>query len=233
MKIISANITGSLILNNVDVSSITGSQSSINSLNNKTGSYAVTGSNVFIGNQTITGSLTITETITGSISNAISSSYASNSDLLDGRDSLTFAGTGSNVFIGNQNINGSVAITGSLTTTGTITAQTINVQQVTSSIVYSSGSNIFGNSLSNTQSMTGSVGITGSLSINGALTGTSATFSGTNIIIGSGGGAGTLNLDQVTVRRWKLSSGFCSHQDFARFKILGESKSFPLRNHTQ
>jgi hypothetical protein len=178
MKIISANITGSLILNNVDVSSITGSQSSINSLNNKTGSYAVTGSNVFIGNQTITGSLTITETITGSISNAISSSYASNSDLLDGRDSLTFAGTGSNVFIGNQNINGSVAITGSLTTTGTITAQTINVQQVTSSIVYSSGSNVFGNSVSNTQSMTGSVGITGSLSVNGVLAGTSATFSG-------------------------------------------------------
>ena len=99
-----------------------------------------------------------------------SASYAANSDLLDGRDSLTFANTGSNAFVGTQNINGAVAITGSLTTTGAITAQTLNVQQVTSSIVYSSGSNIFGNSVSNTQSMTGSVGISGSLAVTGAST---------------------------------------------------------------
>jgi hypothetical protein len=52
------------------------------------------------------------------------------------------------------------------------------VQQVTSSIVYSSGSNIFGNSLSNTQQFTGSVSVTGSLTVNGALSGTSAVFSG-------------------------------------------------------
>jgi hypothetical protein len=105
---------------------------------------------------------------------ATSASYAANSDLLDGRDSLTFANTGSNSFVGTQNINGAVAITGSLTTTGAITAQTLNVQQVTSSIVYSSGSNIFGNSISNTQSMTGSVGISGSLAVTGASTITGA-----------------------------------------------------------
>jgi hypothetical protein len=152
------------------------------------------------GSSTITGNLLVLGNITGSTNSAISasyannatsasyalnattSSYATNADLLDGRDSLTFANTGSNSFVGSQNINGSVAITGSLTTTGAITAQTLNVQQVTSSIVYSSGSNIFGNSVSNTQSMTGSVGITGSLSVNGvstlsgALTGTSATM---------------------------------------------------------
>jgi hypothetical protein len=51
---------------------------------------------------------------------------------------------------------------GSFTTTGTIIAQTINVQQVTSSIIYSSGSNIFGNLLNNTQTFTGSMFITGS-----------------------------------------------------------------------
>ena len=67
-----------------------------------------------------------------------------------------FATTGSNQFNGNQ------AITGSLTTTGTIVAQTLNVQQVTSSIVYSSGSNIFGNSVSNTQQFTGSLQVSGS-----------------------------------------------------------------------
>jgi hypothetical protein len=68
-----------------------------------------------------------------------------------------FATTGSNQF------NGAQAITGSLTVTGQVVAQTLNVQQVTSSIVFSSGSNIFGNSLSNTQQFTGSVSVTGSL----------------------------------------------------------------------
>jgi hypothetical protein len=144
MKIISANITGSLILNNVDVSSITGSQSSINSLNNKTGSYAVTGSNVFIGN---------------------------------------------------QNITGSVSVTGSLTTTGTIIAQTLNVQQVTSSVVYSSGSNIFGNSLSNTQVMTGSVSITGSLSVNGV---TNTVGTGTTNTLPKFTGASTIGDSAIT-----------------------------------
>jgi hypothetical protein len=135
------------------------------------------------GSLELTGSLTVTGGINMSGSIA-SSSYASNTELLDGRDSLTFANTGSNSFVGSQNINGTVAITGSLTTTGAITAQSINVQQVTSSVVYSSGSNVFGNNLSNTQVMTGSVDISGSLSVNGTtdltgvLTGTTAAFSG-------------------------------------------------------
>jgi hypothetical protein len=67
-----------------------------------------------------------------------------------------FATTGSNQF------NGSQAITGSLTVTGQVVAQTLNVQQVTSSIVFSSGSNIFGNSVSNTQQFTGSLQVSGS-----------------------------------------------------------------------
>ena len=200
MNIVSATITGSLILNGVNISSVTGSESSINALNSFTASAATTGSNQFNGNQTVTGSVNITGSliVTGSIIGTVttasyvlnavsasyalnattssyalvstSASYAANSDLLDGRDSLTFANTGSNSFVGTQNINGAVAITGSLTTTGAITAQTLNVQQVTSSIVYSSGSNIFGNSISDTQSMTGSVGISGSLAVTGAST---------------------------------------------------------------
>ena len=61
-------------------------------------------------------------------------------------------------------LSGSLAITGSLVATSQIVAQTLNVQQVTSSIVYSSGSNIFGNSVSNTQQFTGSLQVSGSTS---------------------------------------------------------------------
>jgi len=58
---------------------------------------------------------------------------------------------------------GAQTVCANITSTGTIVAQTINVQQVTSSIVYSSGSNIFGNLSSDIQQMTGSLRITGSL----------------------------------------------------------------------
>ena len=83
-----------------------------------------------------------------------------------------FATTGSNSFRANQ------SITGSLVVSSTITAQTLVVQTVTSSILYSSGSNIFGCDLNSRQTFTGSVNITGSTTLNGALTGTSATFNG-------------------------------------------------------
>ena len=133
-----------------------------------------------------------------------------------------------NAFVGTQNINGDVAITGSLTTTGAITAQTLNVQQVTSSIVYSSGSNIFGNSISNTQSMTGSVGITGSLSVNGNITGSiikaneliDVSANTTNVTtfgsIGYNGSIGSF---------WRTKAGA-----FADFAFIRESGAYVLRN---
>jgi hypothetical protein len=84
-----------------------------------------------------------------------------------------YATTGSNSFRETQ------SITGSLTVTGQIIAQTLNVQQVTSSIIYSSGSNNFGCDLNSRQTFTGSVLITGSLTIAGASSATS--YSGTTI----------------------------------------------------
>jgi hypothetical protein len=77
--------------------------------------------------------------------NAVSASYAATASSADN-------------FVIRQN-----ATASNLLVNGTITAQTLVVQTVTSSVVYSSGSNIFGNSLSNTQQLTGSVSITGSL----------------------------------------------------------------------
>jgi len=53
-----------------------------------------------------------------------------------------------------------------VTALGSITAQTLIVQTVTSSVLFTTGSNKIGSSLSNTQELTGSVGITGSLSVN-------------------------------------------------------------------
>jgi hypothetical protein len=62
----------------------------------------------------------------------------------------SYATTGSNTFTGTQTVQ------------GTIIAQTLNVQQVTSSIVYSSGSNIFGKLTTDVQQFTGSLRVSGS-----------------------------------------------------------------------
>jgi hypothetical protein len=97
------------------------------------------------GSSTITGNLTVLGSISGSTNSAISASYATTASYAD-----TF------------------------TVDGTLTAQKLVVQTITSSIVYSSGSNVFGSSSTDTQTFTGSVNITGSLSTTG-----SSTFSGT------------------------------------------------------
>jgi hypothetical protein len=108
-----------------------------------------------------------------------------------------FATTGSNTFNGAQTITGSIFGTGSLTidgcitATGQIIAQTINVQQVTSSIVYSCGSNIFGTSISNTQQFTGSMLATGSLTLAGPMVGSSTACFGGNVTTSGCVGIGT------------------------------------------
>jgi hypothetical protein len=113
-----------------------------------------------------------TGSLQGTASFATSASFASNAT------SSSFATTSLTSSFANN-----------FTVAGTLTAQTLNVQTITSSVIYSSGSNVFGNSLSNTQVLTGSVSITGSLAVNGTTatlgTGTINTvpkFTSTNII---------------------------------------------------
>jgi hypothetical protein len=60
----------------------------------------------------------------------------------------------------------------------TLTAQTLVVTTVSSSVEYSSGSNIFGNSTANTQTMTGSLNVSGAVNIVGPINGTNGGFTG-------------------------------------------------------
>lgn len=108
------------------------------------GSINLTGSiNITAG---ITGSLLGTATTASYVLNAVSSSYAINAATA----SIATNFTASNVLVN-----------------GTITAQTLVVSTISSSVDYSSGSNIFGSNLTNTQQFTGSVLVTGSLNVNG------------------------------------------------------------------
>jgi hypothetical protein len=173
----SAAATASYVLNAVSASYSNNTTLAANStLLNSTASavFATTGSNTFIGTEIISGSLTVsgsqtfigTKTITGSV-------FIS----------------GSKTVIGTNTITGSMLISGSLTATGTITAQTLLVSTINVTQSYSSGSNIFGNALNNTQTFTGSVLITGSVGI-----GTSVNASRTAQILQYSGSSSALRL---------------------------------------
>ncbi len=168
-------VTGSLTVNGDLIVTGTGSMSASLALNSNllqgTGStgFATTASLLAVSSsqQQISASLL---TLTASYT-ALSSSYTALSgsyNTFSGSESTritkienNYATTGSNSFRADQ------SITGSLVVSSTITAQTLVVQTVTSSIVYSSGSNVFGNQLANTQTFTGSVNITGSQTVFG------------------------------------------------------------------
>ena len=167
------------------------------------GSLTVTGSTNFLGNVVMSGSLTF---LSGSLTGT-----ASNSDLLSGTGSVGFTTTGSFATMsgsvssrvsqietvyattGSNSFRATQSITGSLTVTGQIIAQTLNVQQVTSSIVYSSGSNTFGCDINSRQTFTGSFYQTGSVAnfSNCLIVGGNATF--TNSTSTTGGTQPTSN----------------------------------------
>ena len=124
-------------------------------------------------NISVTGSLNLNGVgvVTSASLNAYTASSDTKIDALIGKTG-SYATTGSNTFTGSQIIQ------------GTLTAQTLVVQTVTSSVLYTTGSNIIGSSLSNVQQLTGSVGITGSFALTGsAVYSSTITANGNNIAI--------------------------------------------------
>lgn len=134
-----------------------------------TASYALTASYVEVAQ---TASYVTLAQTASFVENAVSASRATSAANADTASYVENAQTASYVL---QAVSASYATTASFATNatnftasnilvdGTITAQSLNVQYITSSTVYSSGSNVFGNDLTNTQQLTGSVSITGSL----------------------------------------------------------------------
>ena len=166
--------SGSLSATSGSLSATSGSLSTASgSFNTRVTALEVTGSALSSSLLTVSGSGYATS---GSLSTA-SGSFDSRVATIESK----YATTGSNTFTSTQVVSGSILQSGSFTTTGTIIAQTINVQTVTSSVVYSSGSNVFGNSIGNSQTFTGSVLITGSLTIAGNIT-----SNGNAAVLGSG-----------------------------------------------
>ena len=149
-----SNVDGSASL----ASRITSNSASIASLETVSGSYANSAS--FASNISVnSASIASLETVSGSYAN--SASFAS--DISTNSSSIGSLNAVSSSYL----LNTTDTLTGDLTVTGNIIATTLNVQDVTASVVYSSGSNIFGSSSIDTQQFTGSILTSGSIEVNG------------------------------------------------------------------
>lgn len=156
--------------------SLTTVSSSISASYSLSSSYAFTASYAANGGvtsfNTRTGPVNLLETdISGLGAGIVSSSTFSQA--AQGVLTATINGNSQNVDLGLEttdnvqfnNITGSNALF-----SGTITAQTLKITTISSSVIYSSGSNIFGDELTDTQQFTGSVSVLGTFSVNGTST---------------------------------------------------------------
>ena len=176
-----SNVDGSASL----ASRITSNSSSISSLETVSGSYANSAS--FASDISVnSASIASLETVSGSYANSasfasdistnsasiasleiVSGSYANSSSFASDISSNSASIGSLNAVSSSYLLNTTDTLTGDLTVTGNIIATTLNVQDVTASIVYSSGSNIFGSSSIDTQQFTGSILTSGSIEVNG------------------------------------------------------------------
>jgi hypothetical protein len=125
----------------------------------------------FVSGSTTLATLNTSGQLSGS-SPVLSSSYALNAT------SASYAASASNA---TNAVTASFA--NAFTVANTLTATTLVVQTVSSSVIYSSGSNVFGNNIANTQVFTGSVNITGSLAV--VTTGTEFQVTSTGVNLGN------------------------------------------------
>jgi len=138
-------------------------------LGNGVGVFVNTAGNLKVTNH-ISASAISASTISG-FGNPVTYS-ASVSDQLKALENITsslinatgsYATTGSNSFIGNQTITGDLDVSGQLRVTSIYTTQE------TASIIFSSGSNILGDSILDTQTLNGLVRVSGSSQITGSM----------------------------------------------------------------
>ncbi len=197
-----SNVDGSASL----ASRIFTNSSSIGSLNAASGSYANSAS--FASDiSTNSASIASLETVSGSYANSASfaSDISTNSASIASLETVSGSYANSASFassisansssIGSLNavsssylLNTTDTLTGDLTVTGNIIATTLNVQDVTASVVYSSGSNIFGSSSIDTQQFTGSIKVSGSVDLQAG----DAIFAGSVT-------ANSLTVDDITI----------------------------------
>lgn len=130
---------------------------------------------VLTTNSTTTGSITLTETgsfgelVVTQDTNLRRDLYVVRDIITNGNIDISGSITGSSLLVENDGL-----VNGNLTVLGEINARQFNIGVISSSILYTSGSNKFGDTGDDTHQFTGSVSVSGSFLVNGTEVGVAA-----------------------------------------------------------
>jgi len=154
------------------------------------------------------GSLFVSEDITTQRDLYVIRDVITNGDI-DASGSLSGSGLSINdtlqITHNNFQLSGSAAVTGSLTVLGEINARQFNINVISSSIIFESGSSKFGNTEDDIHSFTGSVQIDGAI--------TASTF------VGNGSGLTGLVVDLSTAQLNDVDGNFIPPRSFAELYL--------------
>lgn len=186
---------------------------------------------VLTTDSTTTGSITITQT--GSFGELIVTQDANiQRDLFVTRDVITIgdidaggdlSGSGLQVndtlnithnrfaLSASASLTGSLDIDGDLTVLGAVNARQFNINVISSSVIYQSGSTKFGDTIDDAHEFTGSVNITGSLSVTGSISATS--------FVGNGSGLTNLSVDLSSAQLNDVDGNLIPPRSFAELFI--------------
>ena len=108
-------------------------------------------------------------------------------------------------------VSGSQLITSDLFVFGAVNAKQFNINVISSSVIYQSGSTQFGNTIDDTHSFTGSVYITGSLEVTGSIK--------ANSFVGDGSGLTNLIVDLSTAQLNNVDGNNIPPRSFAELYV--------------
>jgi hypothetical protein len=179
-----ASFAPNYVLNSATSSFVTNAQTSSFVQNSQTSSMTVLSASFastasfapnYVLNSATSSFVTNAQTSSMSVASAsfaLTASYYNETDPVFVAKSASLATTGSNTFNGSQTINGGLIVN------GTASIAFLNVTYESASVIYSSGSNQFGDASNDTQTLWGTVDIksgpvlvTGSLNVSGDITG--------------------------------------------------------------
>ena len=185
-------------------------QISINNLNTFSASTLTRLTNIETTTASLNSSVTQLNASSASQQISIDNLNAATSSYITESETASFARTNiDNNFTANQTFTNITAVSASF--------QYVQTLYETASVIYSSGSNQFGDELSDTQTLSGSVKVQGSLTINGTPVQTSSvdisalnSFTSSQLTINSAIGASTSSLNTFTASQYVSNSFFAT-----------------------
>jgi hypothetical protein len=204
--------TGSLNIGELAINTYDGKLFIKRSGNTDSIQSVLTTDSVTTGSITLTQTASVAELVVTQDANIQRDLYVTNDIIGAGDIDITGDITGSSALLsGSLVVSGSTTITDNLTVLGAVNARQFNINVISSSVIYQSGSTKFGDTIDDTHEFTGSIDVSGSIILNGIELGGSAnsgSFTGsfTGSFIGDGSGLRGVVSDDLPIDGWDYDS---------------------------